>query len=920
MKSLRTLALVGLVVATLAGAAASPAEKKAEWTADDLLLFETAEQFRISPDGRWAVWVKSTVDTEKGQRVSNLWLSSLTEKKEVQLTRGNYTHASPRWSPDGQRLSFLSTRPLPKAKPDLAPAQLWLMSPFGGEPWPLTEFERGVRAYEWRDKDSLVFAAQEDPTQYERAIKEKKDTSQVVEDAPHEPPVRLFRLSVKEKKVKRLTENDDWIDLLEVSSDGRWALTRHQRSLSYEFDQRVPPVTFLTNLDTGEQKQLFADGKLIPFNVGWARDNQGFYFASEYTRHPRYRTATIALLYYYDLASGEPRQVELGWPNGLGFGAFEITSDGAVAALAGGVRFQLARYTKSGGGWSRARLEGEHVTNIFGFALGQDGQSVVYNHSKANQPTQWYHATLNGAKLENTAPLTDLNPGFKHKPLPKVEIVRWRGARNEEVEGVLYYPLNYEEGKRYPLILSIHGGPAGADLDSWGPSWGSTNLLLEQKGAFVLEANYHGSANYGLDWVESICCGNYYDLEIPDLEAGVDALIARGLVDPDKLGTMGWSNGSILSIELVTRNPRYKAASVGAGDVEWISDWANVDFGDAFDNYYLGASPLEDPELYIRKSPFFRMKNVKTPTLIFFGTEDRNVPTSQGWSHYRALQQLGQTEVRFILFPGEAHGPRMLPHQRRKVEEELAWFDRHLFGTYQAPNEAFKEGSPLDAALKRQRIQQDGARYGVVAKKTLIPEVVKHKDLELGRFEVTRAQYAAFDRAYKVEPGAENFPASNINFEQARTYCAWLAKVTGETYRLANEDEVKGIYESAAGNENTLDYWAGYALNPDDAARLVKKVAELPGAAPLLREAGRFQGRGEDELVFDLGGNAAEWVIAADGKGKLLGGSADRPADAKARAGEAAAPYRGFRVLRGEPKQKKEEKAGQAGVPAPPGL
>jgi len=322
----------------------------------------------------------------------------------------------------------------------------------------------------------------------------------------------------------------------------------------------------------------------------------------------------------------------------------------------------------------------------------------------------------------------------------------------------------------------------------------------------------------------------------------------------------------------------------------------------------------------VKKAPFFRLKDVTAPTILYTGTEDRAVGPINAWNHFRVLQQATRTPVKFIVFPGEPHGLRQLVHQRRKVEEDLAWFDRHLFGTYKAPNEAFKEGSPLDAALKRQRIQLQGTRYGVLAKGTLIPEVVKHKEVELGRFEVTRAQYAAFDRAYKVEPGAENFPASNINFEQARTYCAWLAKVTGETYRLANEDEVMGIYESAAGNENTLDYWAGYALNPDDAARLVKKVAELPGDAPLLREAGRFQGRGEDELVFDLGGNAAEWVIGADGKGKLLGGSADRPADAKARTGEAAAPYRGFRVLRGEPKQKKEEKAGEAGVPALPGL
>ena len=138
-------------------------------------------------------------------------------------------------------------------KEDLSRSQLWLLNPSGGEPWHLTEFERGIRAYGWKDKDTIVFAAQEDPALYEKTLKEKKDTSQVVEDVPHEPPVRLFLLTVKDKKVKRLTANEDWIELLEVSPDGHWAVTRHGRSLSYEFDQRVPPVTFLTNLDTGRR-------------------------------------------------------------------------------------------------------------------------------------------------------------------------------------------------------------------------------------------------------------------------------------------------------------------------------------------------------------------------------------------------------------------------------------------------------------------------------------------------------------------------------------------------------------------------------------------------------------------------------------------------------------------------------------------
>ena len=899
--------LVGLFAWPLA-AAEPPPEKKPEWTVEDILLSESASQFRISPDGRWAVWVKSQMDKERGEQASDLWLSSLTEKKELQLTRGTVTHASPRWSPDGHLISFLSTRPLPKPKEELARSQLWLMNPWGGEPWHLTEFERGIRAYAWKDKDTIVLAAPEDPTHDERTRKEKKDTSQVVEDAPHEPPVRLFLLSVKDKKAKRLTHNADWIDLLEVSPDGQWGVTRHQRSLSYEFDQRIPPVTFLVNLATGEQKPLFTDGKIIPTVVEWARDSQGFYVVSVYSRHPRYRMATISLLYYYELSSSRLTPVNLGWERGLAFsGGIQATADGVLALLADGVRFKPARYRQSGDTWTRAWVEGEHAGNLFSWMPGEDGRTLIYNHSTASKPTQWYRGRLDGGRIEDVAQLTELNPSFKDKPLYKTEVVRWKGARQEEVEGILYYPLNYEEGKRYPLVLEIHGGPVAADLDAWGTGWGAPKLLLTQKGAFVLEVNYHGSANYGLDWVESIGEGNYYDLEIPDIEASVDSLIGRGLADPAKLATMGWSNGSILSIELVTRNPRYQAASVGAGDVEWISDWANVDFGAAFDNYYFGASPLEDPELYIRKSPLFRMKNVKTPTLIFFGTEDRNVPPGQGWSHYRALQQLGQTEVRFILFPGEAHGLRKLPHQRRKVEEELAWFDRHLFGSYKAPNEAFKEGSPLDVALKRAGIQKVGIRYGVLRAGKLIPEVVKHKGLELGRFEVTRAQFAAFDRTYHVEPGTENFPANGISIQQAQAYCAWLSQLTGHIYRLATEDEVKALYESARGNENTLDYWAGYALNPDDADRLTLKAAELAGPAPLLREVGQFQGSGEDDLVFDLGGNAAEWVIGADGKAKLMGGSADRPADPKAQPREAADTYRGFRIVRGE--AKKEEPA-----------
>ena len=324
------------------------------------------------------------------------------------------------------------------------------------------------------------------------------------------------------------------------------------------------------------------------------------------------------------------------------------------------------------------------------FEISADAKTALYNYSTSSKPGQWYAATLDGTSLKSPKPITSLNESYAKRTLAESEVVTWKGAKDEQVEGILRYPHDYQPGRRYPLVVMIHGGPHGADSDSFSDGWSYPHNLMNQRGAFVLKPNYHGSSHYGLAWGESISGGNYNELEWIDVERGVDSLIARGLVDGDRIGAMGWSNGSIITIELTTRTTRYKVASAGAGDVNWISDWGNCVFGHAFDDYYIGKPPLVDPQLYIRKSPLFRMDKVITPTIIFFGTEDKQVPTEQGWQHYRALQYWEKTDVRFLLFPGEAHGPRKYVHRRRKVEEELAWFDRYLFNTLPDTNEVLR--------------------------------------------------------------------------------------------------------------------------------------------------------------------------------------------------------------------------------------
>lgn len=878
------------------------------WKPEDFIYGESVSNMSLSPDGRSLVWVKSSGDKEKDARVSQLFLSSFTDDREVQLTRGSDEVSLPRWSPNGEWIAFLSSKARTPAKPDTASTQIWLIGAHGGDAYPLTELVRGPQALDWLDKDTIIFSAQEDPTAYDLAQKKKKDDSEVVDDSDHEAPVRLFKVSIKDGKITRLTSNKDWIHDWEVSKDGKYAVATHEKSLHYTFDQKTPAVTILHNLSDGSEKQIFTEGRVRPLSYHWAPDNSGFYAIVPFSNDPKFLTASIEVLYFYDVAAGKAIRVPLDWENGVGFD-LHATNDGFITQLAAGSRFEIARYTweKSGDSWSwkRASLTGEHAKNISLFDVNTAANIFVYQHSRANQMPQLYRAKLDGGKLSEPVQITKLNGNLtKGRSFTKTEIIHWTGSNNEEVEGLLFYPANYDAAKKYPLITAIHGGPMGSDKDLWGQSWAYPINLFTQRGAFVLRPNYHGSNNYGLKWAESICCGKYYDLETPDINMGVDSLIAKGLVDPEQVATMGWSNGSILSTSLITTYPtRYKVASVGAGDIEWISDWGNVVFGDSFDSYYFGKSPMEDPQLYIRKSPLFKLDKVQAPVLIFHGAADTNVPTAQSWTYFRALQYYGKVPVKFVLFPGEPHGPRKLTHQMRKVEEEIAWFDKYFFKTAPPINEALKAGSPLDTALKAKSISRSGANYGVNfaghGKSLLIPEVVKHGNLEIGRFEVTRTQFAFFASTVKVAAGTENYPATGIVFEQAKAYADWLSKLTGQTWRLPNENELAALWEKREG-ENTLDFWAGYAPNPDDAARLREKMKELPGNAPLVKPAGSFapESREDEPQLFDLGGNVAEWAITPSGEGKRMGGSADCPADPRTDC-EAAPEYTGFRVVRG---------------------
>ncbi|UCG50556.1 MAG: prolyl oligopeptidase family serine peptidase [Candidatus Latescibacterota bacterium] len=858
---------------------------------DDVVRLEVASGFDISPDGSWVVWVKSSPDKETDKFKRNLFLSATEDTVTLQITRSTKDDYAPAFSPDGSRIAFLSRRG--KAK-----AQIYLYDIRGAEPEKLTKVTGGIRQFEWRDAKTILFSAREDSTFRERNLKKGKDTTIIVADQQHYSPVRLFEFNIEKKETRRITVNESAVTEFDVSPDGRWAVTNENVDVNYTYDNKVPPRQFLTDLDTGDRREILTAPHVTPYRFRWDGQSKGFYCRRDVASDSTDTYVSIPHLYYFDLDTETLAQVPIGSENGLGR-SYVVVGNGIVAALAGGVRDDIVYFETIG---SRVKKKHKLATSSgepMRLAAGQkNGNRLVYFVSDASTIPVVTTGVIRRGKLKEERRLTKLNENLKKKTLAKTEIISWKGALDDEVEGVLYYPLEYKTGERYPVIVVLHGGPSGVDPDFFTERYTNYPHLLASKGAFVLKVNHHGSGNYGLQWVESIK-GHYYEYEVPDILTGIEHLSEKGLIDTDKLGIMGWSNGSILAIETCIQDDRFRALCAGAGDVNWTSDYGNCRFGAAFDNAYIGGPPWELPEIYVEKSPLFRMQQLKTPTLIMFGTKDTSVPTEQGWQHFRAMQQIGMAPVRFLLFPGETHGFQKIAHRKRKIEEELAWFDEYLFDDYQRPNEAFDESSLLAVALKRAKAAREGALLGVMFEDILVPEIVEHKEIKVGRFEITRSQFKAFRPEYEVLPGTENHPANDVLFDDARAYCEWLSERTNRRFRLPTTKEMTKFLKSAEPNlsrENNLERWVGFIPTPEEISLLEPKIDELETARLLLEEVGCFSPVG-DHAVYDLGGNAAEWAVDGSGEGTVMGLSAVSSRDPRVPYTPPTSAYVGFRIV-----------------------
>jgi len=669
---------------------ALPAAGRADdrpWTSDDILGLKAVSDPQVSPDGRLVAYVVESLNEEKDGYQTDVWLVPASGGEARPLASSPAADESPRWSPDGKWVAFLSERPRPGAKPDDsgdAKRQIWLIRPDGGEAMPLTSAAGAVSGFEWSaDGKGIAFLARE-PKGEERKKREKeKDDAWTPADLY--PWSRLWVIDVAARQARQLTTGEIHVTGLSLSPDGRTVAFAGQPTPRIPDDFRsdlytIPtaggsPAPLVARKGADGAPAFSPDGKWIAFVSQDGRDDD-WYTNSRVCLVPAAGGPTRVLTASLDEQIG-----------GLFGSALEWTPDSAS------VVFPVA--WRTAGRLYRATLDGkvEPLTSgpeVDGApSVDGKGETLVFLRVDAVTPREAWAMRLSPAAPDRATKgkagpppgprrLTDTNPQTRDLLSFPKELVTWKGADGWDMEGLLVYPPGHVKGTRVPLVLNVHGGPAGTHSNTFTPAvrlWGWPLFL--QKGYAVFFPNPRGSGGYG----ERFRAANVRDWGVKDYEdimRGVDALVERGIADPERLAVSGWSYGGFMTSTIVTKTDRFKSAIIGAAVTDLASFTGTADIPE-FARSYFRSWPWEDAAAYVEHSALFRAGNVKTPSLVVHGDRDDRVPISQGWEFYNALRARG-VPTEMLVLPRQPHGPREPKLLRTCHEWFLRWTEKHTRG------------------------------------------------------------------------------------------------------------------------------------------------------------------------------------------------------------------------------------------------
>jgi len=662
-------------------------------TPEDYYSFEFISDPNISPDGKLVAYVVTKVDRAQNRRNSSIWLVPLDGSRAPwQFTTSPQSANSPRWSPDGRLLSFLSSRP--SSEPAGSPAagaaaaqaeqprnQVYLLSMSGGEARRLTNLKNGVGTYRWApDGSKLVVVSRIGPSDSrppsenrERSdVRHYRNTSYKFNDSGwfDDRRTHFWMVDVASGNAKQITEGNDWND-----SDPQWSpdgthIAFVSNRTGKEYDENRNTDVWVIAAD-GSGLTKISDHDEADNNPRWSPDSKTLAFTGEVKDrdHPKIWLAP---------SIGGSRSVLAVNDLDLIPGNLEWAADGNSIYFESGVKGELQLFRAD-----LQRKTTEQVTKGARAVRNADfnwtARRMVYTANDFKHLDDLYAADLSGA---NEIKLTRSNESlWKQLQLADVERFSYKSADNWDVDGFLVKPIGWQEGKKYPLILSVHGGPAG----QYGVDWYHEFQVYAAKGYAVVFTNPRGSTGYGQKFERGIA-GEWGGKDYLDVMNGVDAALKRyPWLDADKMGVTGGSYGGFMTNWIVGHTDRFKAAVTLRSVVNFISDDGTRDgaYGHSPD---FGGDVFEKFDLYWDRSPLKYAKNVKTPTLILHSDNDFRVPLEQGEQWFRALKHFGVT-TEIVMFPRENHNLTRSGEPRHLVESlnwQLYWFDRFLNGNANA--------------------------------------------------------------------------------------------------------------------------------------------------------------------------------------------------------------------------------------------
>ena len=624
-------------------------------TAMDLLRINGVSNPRISPDGSRVVYTVSEIKMEKDKewkQVTQLWVVPTGDGHARQFTRGDKSASQPEWSPDGSMIAFLCDREKDGER------QVWMMLADGGEAWSVTSHKGGVTGFHFSpDGKRLVLTATDQPNKDEEDRRKVKDDT-IVMDRDLKM-THLWVYDIDKKDEKRLTQGAWTVSDPQWSPDGT-RITYTTRPTPRADDGALSDVWVVT-VASGEKQKIAGDPAAAD-NARWSPDGKWIAFTGTPDRDPGPSTS---FLYLYPADGGTPKQITSKFD--LSVGTPVWSRDGKTIYFSTNSLEAIELYSAdvASGGVKQLTSRGS-ATGIT--EISKDGKTIVGTLSSPGQPTELYVTSMDFGSIK---PLTNHNAWLNDYSVAQSEVVKWKSKDGTEVEGVLTKPVGYTSGK-VPFLLNPHGGPTGASLNNWN----GTVQVLAANGFAVLQPNFRGSTGKGLAFSQANK-NTWGKGDYEDCMSGVDAMIAAGIADPDRMGAFGWSYGGYMTFWIDTQTDRFKAISPGAGLTNIYSMYSQTDIHRYLNWFYTDKAPWENQELYWDRSPMKYVGNVKTPTMIMHGQVDTRVPIAQAQEFYQALVER-KVPVDFVVYPRENHGFTEPRHNMDRVRRYVRFFAKYL--------------------------------------------------------------------------------------------------------------------------------------------------------------------------------------------------------------------------------------------------